>query len=501
MTGSNHSKFSRRAMLGGGAAAGLAGLAGFAGLGGRRLRAADMDAPDALPPEQRKLLFVVSAIGGASIIDSFLPVTTDEVGDTDLSSRLDAYPDYLVEQPEGSNIRCVAPIGSYFVYSNSYALPTFLERHYQDMVVMTHEGTSVNHSVAQKRALTGAGVNKGRTIGEAVAEVQGRGLALPNVNMAIGGYVEPGDDPSVPSFARAEIVADPVMLALSSHGSRGVLGAPTDGRMAQVRGVRDRLDQVSPFGQTFRESSQLQRYLAARGNAAPKLEELDLITKLMVLPQDQLPPEYGLSSSPLAADLPLAFNFLATDKWEQKAAVAFLLAYYGLSATSTFSLSYEPAFHDADVVGTPLAFDYSHTDHRIAQNVMWGRTARVIDGLISLLKFYDYMGDPALGKMWDRSLIYVATDFGREKVRPSGSSGWGTAHHLNNGSLLISPMLKGNRVYGGVDPTTLLTYGFDPRTGDPEPGRLQREGDVYSLVAQTMGVEFDERRDMSGLIR
>jgi len=44
--------------------------------------------------------------------------------------------------------------------------------------------------------------------------------------------------------------------------------------------------------------------------------------------------------------------------------------------------------------------------------------------------------------LWDRSLIYVATDCGREKARPSGASSWGTGHHLNNGSVLISPLLR-----------------------------------------------------------
>ena len=47
---------------------------------------------------------------------------------------------------------------------------------------------------------------------------------------------------------------------------------------------------------------------------------------------------------------------------------------------------------------------------------------------------------------------------------------FGTGHHLNNGSLIVSPFANGNRVLGGVDPDTGLTYGFDPRTGDPERG-------------------------------
>ena len=61
--------------------------------------------------------------------------------------------------------------------------------------------------------------------------------------------------------------------------------------------------------------------------------------------------------------------------------------------------------------------------------------------------------------------------------------------------------MRGNRVFGGVDPKTLLTYGFDGATGEADPGAIKREGDVYSLIAQTFGIEFAERREMGGLIR
>ena len=79
----------------------------------------------------------------------------------------------------------------------------------------------------------------------------------------------------------------------------------------------------------------------------------------------------------------------------------------------------------------------------MTQSIMWGRTASAVDQLISLLKEHDYLGDPALGKMWDRSLIYIATEFGRTKTRPAGSPSWGTGHDLNNGSVLISPLDQG----------------------------------------------------------
>jgi uncharacterized protein (DUF1501 family) len=102
--------------------------------------------------------------------------------------------------------------------------------------------------------------------------------------------------------------------------------------------------------------------------------------------------------------------------------------------------------------------------------------------------------------MWDRSMIYVATDFGRDKTRPAGAESWGTGHSLNNGTLLVSPLLAGNRVYGGVDPTTCETYGFDGRTGEVDASLRCSEGHIYSAIAQALDIEFPGRIDMSALL-
>ncbi|MBL8742404.1 MAG: hypothetical protein JNK04_14950, partial [Myxococcales bacterium] len=186
-----------------------------------------------------------------------------------------------------------------------------------------------------------------------------------------------------------------------------------------------------------------------------------------------------------------------------QAAVGFLLARYGFSASVTLGPSFVPSFLDSGkIVDTPLIFDYSHSDHVTAQNVMWRRMMAVVDGLITLLKEEDYLGDTDLGPMWDRSLVYVATDFGRTKTRPSGSSlTFGSGHDLSNGNVLLSPLLRGNRVFGGVDPATLATYGFEPKTGDADRDRVMREGDIYSLVAHALDVPFDGRVDMPALVR
>lgn len=192
------------------------------------------------------------------------------------------------------------------------------------------------------------------------------------------------------------------------------------------------------------------------------------------------------------------FPDLETDTAQSEAALAFLLARHGLSCAVAFGPGYSPGFLNGDrFADTPIAFDYSHTDHFLGQNVMWSRLSMAIDGLITLLK----EAPQGSGSMWDHSLIYVATDFGRTKERPAANAQGGSGHHLNNGALFISPMLKANRVYGGVDPMTGLTYGFDPISGEPDPHRLMGSEHLYSLIAQVMDIDFPDRRDMRGLIR
>jgi hypothetical protein len=118
---------------------------------------------------------------------------------------------------------------------------------------------------------------------------------------------------------------------------------------------------------------------------------------------------------------------------------------------------------------------------------MWKRMITVIDGLVDLLKGVEF--DSTSGEsFWDRTMIYCATDFGRSKTRASGSIAFGTGHDLNNGVLAISPMLQGNQVLGGVDPDTAMTYGFNPVTGAPEPGREMQEGEIYAGLVQAMGL-------------
>ena len=113
----------------------------------------------------------------------------------------------------------------------------------------------------------------------------------------------------------------------------------------------------------------------------------------------------------------------------------------------------------------------------------------VIDRLIVLLKQAEFNSDTG-ESYWDRSLIYCATEFGRTKSRPTTApDSFGTGHHLNNGMVALSPMLKGNTVLGGVDPTTGETYGYDRDSGVPDSNVQMAEGDIYAGLVHAMGID------------
>lgn len=103
--------------------------------------------------------------------------------------------------------------------------------------------------------------------------------------------------------------------------------------------------------------------------------------------------------------------------------------------------------------------------------------------------------------MWERSLVYVATDFGRTKTRPAAATGWGSGHDLNNGSLILSPFIRGNRVYGGVDPKTARTYGFNRQTGEPDPSAAFEEAALYGALCHALDIDYAGREDCPALMR
>jgi hypothetical protein len=487
-----HRHLSRRQLLASAAAAAALGAA-------RPAPHAPVAAAAAAP-----FLFIVTATGGASIIDSFLPVLETEVSDPARAAALTVYKEAMVAQPEGSNLRCVRNLSASFGQSpfrSDFELEQFVARHHDDMLVMAVENTSVNHHVAQKRAVTGEGINADVTLAEAVAMAHGDGLPLPNASMSNGGFVERGGG-DLPAWARTSLITDPRLFALGTHGRLGVRGAPDDASLGRARAARDRLESLSPFARESKGSRLRASLLDLRRDGLAKIEGADLVRKLLLLESSPSYPleEYGLGPSPDLEAIRARLPGFASDALQAQAALAFLLARHSVARAIIWGPTYIPSVREGgEAEGTPLAFDYSHAGHVIGQNVNWCRLMKSVDGLIGLLSEQPYGG----GSMWDHSLIYVATDFGRTKQRPSGGDGvnFPTGHDLNNGVLLISPKLKGNRVAGGVDPETCLTYGFDPKTGEPDRSRTASTADVYSLICQALGVEFAGRRDLSFFLR
>jgi hypothetical protein len=448
------------------------------------------DALDGKP----KFLITIAAAGGASIIDSFLAVRASEAGAN--AARLNTFQDSQVQAVSGSPFRAVRymgpRLGAIPIPVNTDQL-AFVNKHRDDMLVATSTGTSVNHVIAQKRAITGNGAWKGRTLQEVVALQWGQGFALPNVNMAVGGYAERGTDGSLPASVYAETVTGPSLWPLGLDGAKGIRGAPSRDVLELARRARNEVDESSVFGRTLADAEALKRWRSQRADGS-KLEVQDLITKLNIIPD--MPPQipltqYGLSSSPDGARLRQVFPEFFTDPFEAQAALAFLLLKYRVSVAVTIGPDFNVSVGGpSGITNPPLAFDYSHNDHRGGQAYMWARILGIIDKLVTLLKAEPF--DAATGEsLWDRTMLYVATDFGRTRARADNAMEFGTGHDLNNGFLMLSPMVKGNTVLGGVDPATTMAFGFDPRTGQAQPGKyVSNEPDIYSGVLTAMGADL-----------
>jgi len=449
-----------------------------------------------------RFLIVLSGTGGASIVDSFLAVRESE---SETPKEVNAYPDSLVQSIGNLPFRAIdfsseriGAIPASFTANQS----NFVKKHGQDMMVVTHTGTSVNHRVAEQRSVNGNAAWKGRTLQEAVALQYGQGHPIPNVHLVNGtGFTERGTDDHLPSYAYGEHVSVPNLWPLSLDGHKGVDGAPSRELFEKARAFRNQqLDPRSDFYAVFKKSDRVRRWLELRGDPLCGVEAQDLITKLMVFPDSEKMPlaAHGLRGSQLGEKVRSAFPRYEIDPLESQAALAFLLLRYGVAVTVTLGAEggavfkpgvslKESGLGKGGMINTPIAFDFSHQAHRETQALMWDRTLSVADRLITLLKGEEFRSGQSY---WDRSMIYIATEFGRTRRRPEGAMSFGSGHDLNNGSLIISPMANGGKVLGGVDPNTILTYGFDPQTGRPEPGRHMTEAEIYSGIAQAMGVDL-----------
>lgn len=450
----------------------------------------------------RKYLFVVCAGGGADIRDSFMPISS---GDAPATVR--SHPSADIRTVGGH--RCVEHVQPERFYvgagnatgQNGPVQRTFLTEHGQDLAVMSVVGSSVNHNSAARRWLNGAGlVGRGRTILEAHAMAHATpDMPLPAVNMANAGYVGDGDDPAVPAFARAETAANALLFGMATHPSRGVLPASRGDRqaalLARARSVREQLDNASPFVARHARSRLLEGFRRNRRDTVPLMEELELITRLSMVSQGVVPQlgTYGIAAENAQVDQ-LAqvgrFTDLITDPFMAQAALAFLLVKSGASCAVAIGAPQSPIAGPGypgfgfTLRHTPIAYDFSHTDHEPTQAAMWDRTLFMTDGLIRLLKATP-MGS---GTMWDKSVVYIATEFGRTTTKPSGNGQYGTGHELNNGVALVSPLLRGGRVYGEADPDTGMTTGVDDEgNASRESHHIRGEASVVATLGAALG--------------
>lgn len=475
----------------------VAGMAGAAFAGGLGQSAYAEEAAERA--KNPRFLIVLSAFGGANVIDSFMARRESECAN---ASEVNAYPDSLVQSfGEFRAIDLAGPrigaIPAAFTANQS----AFVKKHSRDMMVTTHTCTSVNHFVAQMRSINGNAAWKGRTLQEAVALTYGAGYPIPNVHIVNGvGFTERGTDNSLPGYAYGERAPTPNLWPLSLDGYKGIKGAPDRSLFEAARAFRNgRLDPSSSFYKTFSRSKRIQHWSDLRSASLRGVEAEDLITKLMLFPDSEQMPlsTYGLKGSELGQKVREAFPNYDFDPLEAQAALAFMLLRYGVSVTVTIGPEGGAVFkkgvslgqgglNEGDIVNPPISFDFSHQANREVQAVMWDRILKTADRLITLLKSEEFRDGQSY---WDRSMIYVASEFGRTRRRPSGAMTFGTGHDLNNGSLLISPYVNGGRVLGGVDPATLLTYGFDPDTGRPEPGRHMTEPETYAGIVHALGID------------
>jgi hypothetical protein len=439
-----------------------------------------------------KFLITLAATGGASIIDSFMAVRDSECPN---ASTLNTFPGVDVQAVTNSPFRAVkysaSKMGAIPIPVNTDQL-AFVNKHKAEMLVAANLGTSVNHVIAQKRSITGNGAWKGRTLQECVALQYGASFPLPNVNMSVGGYLERGVDDTLPAWAYAETLASPALWPLGLDGVKGLKGVPDRQLVDLARKARnEKLDPESVFARTFNKSERLKRWTEQRGTAQGSIEALDLITKLNILPDS--PPtipltEYGLAASPDAANLRARFPNFFTDPVEGQAALAFLLLKYRVSCAVTLSPTFNVVIAGSTLGNPPLAFDFSHQDHRGAQAFMWNKMLGLVDRLSDLLKAEPFNEVPGQS-LWDRTLIYIATDFGRTRTRPGGAIEFSSGHDMNNGVVMFSPMLAGNKILGGVSSATTYTYGYNPETGDPDMNVISNERDNFAGILHTLGVD------------
>lgn len=445
------------------------------------------------PKKDPRFLIVIGASGGASIIDSMMAIRASE---SQQASTINCFPDQLVQDIPDSPFRAVDQKISRFgpiPVSVDAKQSELVKKLKDDMMVATQTGTSVTHQIGQRRSVTGNEAWLGRTLQECVAMEYGQDFILPNMLLATGtSFIEHGTDKGLPDFCLGETVTNPAVWPLSLDGSRGI--SSIDPKLIQeMRTLRNEtVDPATRFAQVFGQNAHLKRWQLARSAKQRQIENQDLITKLMMYPDSSKFPltANGLKSSPAAQLVREKFPNFEVDPLDAQAALAFLLLKFRVSVSVTigprFDFVNKGSLSGDSILNPPLAFDFSHNAHRATQAHMWERLLKTVDGLRDLLKSEEFKDGESF---WDRTMIYVATDFGRSKTRPSNSTTFGSGHDLNNGIVVFSPMVNGNKLLGGVDPNTAMTYGFDPTTGAPDKTRNTEEAQIFAGLLHAMQID------------
>jgi len=462
-----------------------------------------------------RYLVIMGCFGGASMIDALMPIDPGEALTLSDRGTVIGHDRF---RPDGSDIWTV----------DRETPAEFVERFAAQSVVMGTQSSSVNHFTAQSRWMTGRDTHFGRTMAEIMALAYGTDQPLPNVNMGRGGYSIGGQDPGIDPRALAEVVVNPVTFPLSTHGHLGITEIGDDPLsdpavrsllIEEARAFREQtLETSSPFAQTFAHSRLRKAILQARRASDGQLEAAELINQLLFVPDlgDIFPlDDFGLSpsdeASAILSALPDAFPTSTSgspdDRLQAQAALAYLLIRTNSSSAITLTEPGTDGF---------LAFDQSHQDHASAQATHWDRVLWVIGQLIGLLSdapYYDGEGNADGTTLWDRTLIVFNTEFGRDKW-DTGSS-FGTGHHLNNGLLAVSPLLRGNQSLGDADPNNGFICGWDPDTGEATPfddiapgedplysdERLPpSEEAVCGTMLEALGISFDGQQRLPVLL-
>jgi hypothetical protein len=497
---------SRRDVIKSAASASILGMSAQLGLSTSRRAEAAQAKP--------KFLIVFSMGGAASILDSFMAMKATEVSaqggnpaslncfdetnttvKTKVSQPIDAN-----GNPVASDLRAATQEG--LTHSSLGNLPidtsnqqAFLNANYKDMLVVPWFATSVNHSVAQHRSITGNDAWNGRTLQEVAALTYGASLPIPNLNLGTEGFAQPGIDHSIAEYAKNVAVTDALYFALGLSATSGLPGAPSAGALELARKFRNqRLEQASPFFKTFANNPAMKRWLNQRNQVLADYEGQNLVQRLSFLEGEGIKPSQG------ALDIRSQFSDFANDPLDAKAIVALLAITSGISSVVTLGTGFttvtKPTAPGTNpltgILNTPIGFDLSHQNHRETQAMQWNRALKTAGRMIEFLKKTPYGSSGET--YWDHSVIYFATDFGRDRIRPEGSPTFSTGHNLENAALIVSPSAKGNSALGGiaVSPTgnDLKFYGFNRSTGAKDPSApIATEKELYTSVLTLLDVD------------